>query len=48
MQFVNWTFFSQEIVINLEKLKANTLFSDRLKRAFQKVKKGEEIFSPLN
>lgn len=48
MQFVNWTFFSQETAINLKMLKENTLFTARHKRAFQKVEEGEEILSPCS
>lgn len=45
MQFANWNFFSQKIVINLEMLKENTLFSARKEWTFQKVEQKEKILS---
>lgn len=46
MQFVNWTLFIQEIVINLEMLKASILLSVRHKKKIQKLEEGGEILSP--
>lgn len=48
MQFVNWTFFIQEIVINLEMLKASALLSARHEKAIQKLEEGEESLSPCS
>lgn len=45
MQLVNWTLFIQEIVINLEMLKASSLLSARHKKKIQKLEEGGEILS---